>query len=133
MPALLQGAIQSVRVVKDETSGICTGTAYVKFGQYLRSSCTVQILSLKLQKMRGVADDALLAIQTICGNPLPVSGLVPPLVSMLAEADELEDGSTIGVFVKPGQGQWLRRWLKRQPAEKKGNWVCCCSGGFMSE
>ncbi|CAE7257451.1 elav [Symbiodinium sp. CCMP2592] len=58
------GAIQSVQLVKDDTSGSCTGTAYVKFG---------------------MAEDALLAIQTICGNPLP-------------------DGSTIGVFVKPGAG-----------------------------
>mmetsp|Transcript_3518 Transcript_3518/g.8462 ORF Transcript_3518/g.8462 Transcript_3518/m.8462 type:complete len:461 (+) Transcript_3518:68-1450(+) len=58
------GAIQSVQLVKDDTSGACTGTAYVKFG---------------------MAEDALLAIQTICGNPLP-------------------DGSTIGVFVKPGAG-----------------------------
>jgi len=58
------GAIQSVQVLKDDSSGACTGTAYVKFG---------------------VAEDALLAIQTICGNPLP-------------------DGSTIGVFVKPGAG-----------------------------
>eukprot|EP00439_Symbiodinium_sp_Y106_P038304 s4526_g4.t1 len=57
-------AIQSVQLVKDDTSGACTGTAYVKFG---------------------MAEDALLAIQTICGNPLP-------------------DGSTIGVFVKPGAG-----------------------------
>mmetsp|Transcript_50998 Transcript_50998/g.95455 ORF Transcript_50998/g.95455 Transcript_50998/m.95455 type:complete len:450 (-) Transcript_50998:149-1498(-) len=55
------GAIQNVKVIKDEKTGACTGTAYVKFG---------------------VAEDALLAIQTVCGNPLP-------------------DGTTIGVFVNP--------------------------------
>ena len=30
------GAIQSVQLVKDDTSGACTGTAYVKFGQGLK-------------------------------------------------------------------------------------------------
>ncbi|CAK9002978.1 unnamed protein product [Durusdinium trenchii] len=53
------GAVQSIKVSKDEYGG-CTGSAYVKFG---------------------VAEEALLAIQTICGNPLP-------------------DGSVMGVFVK---------------------------------
>lgn len=43
------GAVQSVRVLKDEYGG-CAGTAYVKMG---------------------FAEDAILAIQTLCGNALP--------------------------------------------------------------
>ena len=53
------GAVQSVRVLKDDYGG-CAGTAYVKMG---------------------FAEDAILAIQTLCGNALP-------------------DGSVMGVFVK---------------------------------
>jgi len=57
------GAVQSVTVSKDEYGG-CTGTAYVKFG---------------------VPEDALLAVQTLCGNPLP-------------------DGSIMGVYVRRSSG-----------------------------
>ena len=57
------GAVTNVTVCKDEFGG-CTGTAYVKFG---------------------LAEDALTAIQTLCGNPLP-------------------DGSIMGVYVKKDSG-----------------------------
>lgn len=57
------GAVQNITVSKDEYGG-CTGTAYVKFG---------------------VPEDALLAVQTLCGNPLP-------------------DGSIMGVYVRRSSG-----------------------------
>eukprot|EP00438_Fugacium_kawagutii_P024849 Skav233731 [mRNA] locus=scaffold2225:158682:160116:+ [translate_table: standard] len=57
------GAVQSISVAKDEYGG-CNGTGYVRFG---------------------VAEDALLAVQTLCGNPLP-------------------DGSIMGVYVKRPSG-----------------------------
>ena len=70
--------------IAQQRYGGCTGTAYVKFG---------------------VPEDALLAVQTLCGNPLP-------------------DGSIMGVYVRQ-----IRCWTllnNRTQNERKKNTVDGC-------
>jgi hypothetical protein len=70
--------------IAQQRYGGCTGTAYVKFG---------------------VPEDALLAVQTLCGNPLP-------------------DGSIMGVYVRQGRCWTLLN--NRTQNERKKNTVDGC-------
>ena len=69
--------------IAQQRYGGCTGTAYVKFG---------------------VPEDALLAVQTLCGNPLP-------------------DGSIMGVYVRQGRCWTLSTTGHKTSGKKHCEWL----------
>ena len=85
------------------------GLCEVRPGSQTRQAATRSLTSRIAHNIQGVAEDALLAIQTICGNPLPARGPVRVTCNQMPDGFSFlhQDGSTIGVFVKPGAGRHL--------------------------
>ena len=85
------------------------GLCEVRPGSQTRQAATRSLTSRVAHNIQGVAEDALLAIQTICGNPLPARGPVRVTCNQMPDGFSFlhQDGSTIGVFVKPGAGRHL--------------------------